>query len=443
MVTIINFLNLFLGATSIVLVIFLIIQNPAKKVEKLEFSLSQLEKNQEKLESLFRDEIRKNREEQANTLKSNTDSLIKSISEISVLQKNQLENFSNQINALTSSNEGRMDKLRESVDQNMDKLRQSTEDRLKSIQEDNSTKLEQMRATVDEKLSATLETRLGESFKLVSERLEQVHKGLGEMQTLASGVGDLKKVLTNVKTRGTWGEVQLGNLLEQIFTPEQYEKNAQIKKGSAERVEFAIKLPGQNGSKDKSDVLWLPIDSKFPQEDYQRLVDATEKGNQEAAEDAIRQLEMRLKSEAKTISDKYISPPNTTDFAIMFLPTEGLYSEALRRAGLCDQLQRDHRILVTGPTTLAALLNCLQMGFKTLAIEKHSSDVWKLLGAVKQEFGKFGDILDKTHKKLQEASNTIEEASKKTRNIEKRLKNVDTVSIAESETLLALADDTN
>ncbi len=247
--------------------------------------------------------------------------------------------------------------------------------------------------------------------------------------------------MTNVKTRGTWGEIQLGNLLEQFLSPDQYEKNVAVKKRSSERVEFAVKMPGNNGGKDAGDPVWLPIDSKFPQEDYQRLVDATESGDTEAADDAIKQLEIRLKNEARSIRDKYIDPPNTTDFAIMFLPTEGLYSEALRRAGLCDYLQREFRVVVTGPTTLAALLNCLQMGFNTIAVEKRSSEVWKLLGTVKAEFGKFGDILDKTHKKLQEASNTIEDAAKKTRTIERKLKNVQTISPAEPEELLAPSDE--
>ena len=279
-----------------------------------------------------------------------------------------------------------------------------------------------MRATVDEKLQSTLEKRLGESFKQVSERLEQVYKGLGEMRNLATGVGDLKKVLTNVKTRGTWGEIQLGNILEQILTPEQYAINVQTKKNSNERVEFAIKLPGQDSDKDQ--VVWMPIDAKFPQEDYQRLLDAQDEADKDAADKSIRNLEMRIKAEAKAIKEKYIDPPNTTDFAIMFLPVEGLYAEVLRRPGLCDILQRDYRVVVTGPTTLAALLNSLQMGFRTLAIEKRSSEVWELLGVVKTEFGKFGDVLSKTKKKLQEASNTINKAEVRTRAIERKLREV-------------------
>lgn len=415
---------------AVILLIIFLSRNSNKKIEKLEFLFSSFENKQDRLESLLRDENHKNRAEQSLSLKTSADSLIKSISEISGLQKSQLEMFGGQISALTLSNEQKMENLRHAV-----------EERLKAIQDDNGKKLEQMRATVDEKLSATLETRLGESFKLVSERLEQVHKGLGEMQTLASGVGDLKKVLTNVKTRGTWGEIQLGSLLEQIFTPDQYEKNVAVKKKSAERVEFAIKMPGNNGRKDAGDVVWLPIDSKFPQEDYQRLVDAAESGNAEAADEAIKQLEIRLKTEAKSIRDKYISPPDTTDFAIMFLPTEGLYSEALRRAGLCDHLQREFRVVVTGPTTLAALLNCLQMGFRTLAVEKRSSEVWALLGTVKAEFGKFGDILEKTQKKLQEASNTIDDATKKTRTIVRKLKDVQSINAPEAVTLLEADDE--
>jgi DNA recombination protein RmuC len=282
-----------------------------------------------------------------------------------------------------------------------------------------------MRATVDEKLQTTLEKRLGESFKQVSERLEQVYKGLGEMRNLATGVGDLKKVLTNVKTRGTWGEIRLSHILEQILTPDQYGVNVATKKNSNERVEFAIKLPGQDTDEQK--VVWMPIDSKFPQEDYQRLLDAQEAADKELSEKSIKNLEMRIKTEAKFIKEKYIDPPHTTDFGIMFLPIEGLYAEVLRRPGLCDTLQREFRIVVTGPTTLAALLNSLQMGFRTLAIEKRSSEVWELLGVVKTEFGKFGDVLAKTKKKLKEASNTIGQAEVRTRAIERKLRDVEQV----------------
>ena len=321
----------------------------------------------------------------------------------------------------------------------MDKMRETVEQRLKALQEDNAKKLEKMRLTVDEKLHKTLETRLGESFKLVSDRLEKVQKGLGEMQALASGVGDLKRVLTNVKTRGTWGEIQLGNLLEQILTPEQFESNVQVKKGSGERVEYAIKLPGKDDSPDE--VVWLPIDAKFPQEHYQRLLDAQEKADPVAAELAAKQLENRIKNSAKEIRDKYINPPNTTDFAIMFLPTEGLYAEVLRRPGLASGLQLDCRVTIAGPTTLAALLNSLQMGFRTLAIQQRSSEVWNVLAAVKAEFGKFGDILNRVYKQLGTARTTIETATRKTRTIERRLGKVQELPTEETTDLLMPPED--
>jgi len=279
-----------------------------------------------------------------------------------------------------------------------------------------------------------LEKRLGESFKMVSERLEQVHKGLGEMQNLASGVGDLKRVLTNVKTRGTWGEMQLANLLEQVLTPEQYAENVTTKLGSNEHVEFAIKLPGR-GEMDAS-VVWLPIDAKFPKEDYDRLVEASEKADPVAVEQAGKQLELRIKAEAKDIRDKYLDPPQTTDFAILYLSVEGLYAEALRRPGLLDTLQREYRVTVAGPTVLGALLNSLQMGFRTLAIEKRSSEVWKVLGAIKTEFARFGEIIDKVQRKLQEATNVIDSAATRTRAIERKLRTVQELPPAEAREFL-------
>jgi DNA recombination protein RmuC len=344
------------------------------------------------------------------------------ISETAQIQNKQYDSFANNLSRLTMSNEQKLDKMRETV-----------EEKLALLQRDNNEKLEKMRLTVDEKLHATLEQRLGESFKLVSERLELVHKGLGEMQSLAAGVGDLKKVLSNVKTRGIWGEISLANLLDQIFTTDQYQKNVATKSGSSERVEFAIKLPGRD--RDRANV-WLPIDAKFPQEDYQKLIEAQEQANPALAEQASKQLEARIKAEAKNIRDKYIDPPNTTDFAIMFLPTEGLYAEVIRRPGLCDALLRDCRIVVTGPTTLSALLNSLQIGFRTLAIEKRSSEVWVLLGAVKTEFGKFSEVLEKTQKKLQEASNSIDTAARKSRTIERKLKSVQELPASEAAGLL-------
>ncbi|MDD2499174.1 MAG: DNA recombination protein RmuC [Desulfitobacteriaceae bacterium] len=379
-----------------------------------------LEKNIETTGRVLQEEIARNRgeananarmerEELRGVFTGLSDSLLARVTDGTRIQTEQMDIFSRQLANLTQSNEQRLEKMRNTI-----------EGKLTLLQEDNSRKLEQMRATVDEKLHATLEKRLGESFRLVSDRLEQVHKGLGEMQSLAKGVGDLKKVLTNVKTRGTWGEIQLGSLLEQILTEEQYAQNVATKKGN-ERVEFAIRLPGR-GENDRE--VWLPVDAKFPQEDYQKLLEAQELSDAQMAEEAARQLENRIKAEAKAIKEKYLDPPHTTDFGIMFLPTEGLYAEVLRRPGLCETLQRVYRVVVTGPTTLAALLNSLQLGFRTLAIEKRSSEVWALLGAVKTEFGKFGDILDKTQKKLQEASNSIETAAKKTRNIERKLKKV-------------------
>ncbi len=282
--------------------------------------------------------------------------------------------------------------------------------------------MESIRSTVDEKLQTTLEKRLAESFKQVSERLEQVHKGLGEMQNLAVGVGDLKKVLSNVKTRGTWGEVQLGALLEQVLTPEQYEKNVPVT-GTMERVEFAVKLPGQ------SDTVWLPIDAKFPLEDYQRLVEASEAGDAVGVERAIQELEKRVRSSAKSIHDKYISPPRTTDFGILFLPTEGLYAEVMRRSIFVDQIQQDLRVIVAGPSTLLALLNSLQMGFRTLAITKRSSEVWELLGIVKAEFLKYHQVLGKVREKLDQASKTIDDAEQRTRVIQRKLNNVEEASL--------------
>ena len=308
-------------------------------------------------------------------------------------------------------------------------------EQLEKLRGENTAKLEQMRHTVDEKLQGTLEKRLGESFKLVSDRLEQVHKGLGEMQSLANGVGDLKRVLTNVKTRGTWGEVQLGNLLEQIFRADQYMREANCKKGSLERVDYAIRLPGKG---DQDPEVLLPIDSKFPNEDYERLQMAVERADPEAVEAAAKALEMRVRSFARDIRDKYVNPPVTTDFAILFLPTEGLYAEVLRRPGLMDMIQRDYKVVAAGPTTLGAILNAVQMGFKTMAIEKRSSEVWEILGAVKTEFGKYGDVLDKVQKKLQEASSSIDAVAVRKRAIDRQLRKVEAIPDSGAETLLAL-----
>jgi len=326
------------------------------------------------------------------------------------------------LNRLAESLGERLRSLSEANERRLGEVRAAVETRLGALQEGNEKKLEQMRATVDEKLHATLEQRLGESFKQVADRLEQVHKGLGEMQTLARDVGSLNRVLTNVKTRGIFGEVQLAGLLEQVFTPEQYATNQATVPGSAERVEFAIRLPGQ---REDGAPLWLPIDAKFPREDYERLLDAQERADLPAMDAAAKGIETRLRLEARSIRDKYISPPHTTDFAILFVPTEGLYAEALRRPGLVQAMQREHKVMLAGPTTLLATLSSLQMGFRTLALEKRSAEVWEVLGAVKTEFGKFGDILAKTKKKLEEASNSIDAAEVRTRAMVRQLKGVE------------------
>jgi DNA recombination protein RmuC len=321
------------------------------------------------------------------------------------------------------------------LEQNLARSRDAIDARLRGMQDDNQKKLDEMRATVDEKLQATIEQRLGAAFKQVSDRLEAVHKGLGEMQSLAVGVGDLKRVLTNVKTRGGFGETQLEALLADTLAPGQFAKNVQTRPGSAERVDFAVRMPnGQPGANGAP--LWLPIDAKFPQEDYARLQDAVERADLPGIEAAGRALETRVRGEAKTIRDKYIAPPLTTDFALLFLPTEGLYAEVLRRPGLFDALQREQKVVLVGPTTLAALLNSLQMGFRTLAIEQRSHEVWQLLGAVKQQFGQFGQLLDKVDKKLQEASSTIGDAARKTRFIQGRLGKVEALPDHEAVALL-------
>ncbi|HTL15234.1 MAG TPA: DNA recombination protein RmuC [Thermomonas sp.] len=333
-----------------------------------------------------------------------------------------------QLRELTARNEQRIGEMRATLEQ-----------QLKALQADNAARLEQMRATVDEKLHATLETRLGQSFKLVSERLEAVQRGLGEMQSLAAGVGDLKRVLTNVKDRGGWGEVQLEGILEQVLTAEQYARGVRVRPGSNEAVDFAVRLPGRG---DDDLHVWLPIDAKFPREDYERLLDAQERSDVDAVRTAGVQLERAIRVQAKSISEKYVVPPHTTDFALMFLPTEGLYAETIRRPGLIDALQREHRVVIAGPTTFTALLNSLQMGFRTLAIEKRSSEVWRLLGAVKSEFGKFATVLEKAHGQLDTVQNSLKQAGVRTRQIERKLKGVETLPGGDAQQLLgAEADD--
>ena len=369
-----------------------------------------LDRARESDAKLFREEFSRNREEAgaaakaqreelASTLKNVSDSNFRSLGEISAILRGQLEQVVNQ-----------SAKVADKVDL-----------RLKELQQDNAQQIDRMRATVDEKLQGTLEKRLAESFKLVSDRLEQVHHGLGTMQQLASDVGGLQRVLTNVKTRGGWGEVQLGALLEEVLAPEQFARNVRMREGSGENVEFAIRLPGyENGVP-----VWLPIDAKFPVEDYHRLIAAQESADPVATEQAMKSLEAQLRKSAKEICTKYINPPQTTNFALMFLPTEGLYAEAIRRLGLVEQVQRECKVIFAGPTTLAALLNSLQMGFRTLAIQKSSSEVWGLLATVRSEFGKFGGLLEGVKKKLEQASNQIDDVVRKSRTIEKRLNRVD------------------
>jgi len=319
----------------------------------------------------------------------------------------------------------RLSELTTSTEKKMEALRGMVDDKLGQIQADNARQLDRMRETVDDKLQTTLEKRLGDSFQMVSERLELVHQGLGDMRNLAAGVGDLKKVLTNVKARGTWGEVQLGALLEEILSPEQYFKNVKINESAGDFVEFAIKLPGQSET-DTESVL-VPVDAKFPVEDYQRLLEAQEKSDATAAEEAIRQLESGIKKAARDIARKYILPPKTTDFGIMFLPSEGLYAEVIRRTALVAALQREYHVVVTGPTTFAALLNSLQMGFRSLAIQKRSGEVWKVLGEVKSAFGRFGDTLDAVHKRLEQAAHSVDDARKKSKTIQNKLRAVETL----------------
>jgi DNA recombination protein RmuC len=374
----------------------------------------------EDAEAAFRD-----REERAQSATLLSQSVSTQFGQFGALQGERLEAFARELNRFSLG-----------LDERFERLKQSVEGRLVAIQADNANKLEEMRRTVDEKLHATLEQRLGESFKLVSERLEQVHRGLGEMQTLAAGVGDLKRVLTNVKTRGTWGEVQLSALLEQLLTVDQFAANVATRPGSNERVDFAIRLPG----KDDGAVVWLPIDAKFPIEDYQRLLEAQDRGDPAQVEEAAKAIELRLKNEARSIRDKYVAPPHTTDFALLYLPIEGLYAEALRRPALAEMLQRDYRVSLAGPTTLAALLNSLQMGFRTLAIEQRSAEVWAVLGAVKTEFGKFGEALAHTRKKLDEASNSIGKAETRSRQLSRRLKEVEALPVAVAEQLIGVAE---
>lgn len=406
----------------IIALVVVLVARPARvDLSPLEARLDGQEAGHERIERTTRDEMARGRVE------------------ATTQAKDLREEVAATVSRLGDSMVKGMGALSESNDRHMEALRATMEERLRALQEENAAKLEQVRQSVDERLQGTLEARLGESFRAVSERLEQVHRGLGEMQALASGVGDLKRVLTNVKTRGTWGEVQLGTLLEQVLAPGQYEANVATKEGSADRVEFAIRLPGRDAQDATS--VWLPIDAKFPQEDYQRLVEASDRGDADGVEVAARQLETRVKLSARDIHDKYLDPPHTTDFGILFLPTEGLYAEVLRRPALADGLQRDLRVAIAGPTTLWAILNSLQMGFRTLAIEKRSSEVWVVLGSIKTQFAKFGELLGGVQKKLQEASNKMDAVARQSRTIQRKLRDVQELPVADAPSLfLAPAD---
>lgn len=379
---------------------------------------------------------RANREEVARRLEVVSQTLREQLAQVAAASeaaaRANREEAASQLAQFAAAQQQQLGDLMRSIQMNLAEVRSTLAAQLQTLQQGNETKLEQMRATVEEKLQTTLEARLGESFKQVSERLEEVHRGLGEMRGLAQGVGDLKRVLTNVKTRGGYGEVQLAALLEQVLTPEQYASNVATRPGSRDRVEFAIRLPGQGGEQP----VWLPIDAKFPVEDYARLQDAQERADLAAVDEAARALEARVKLEAKTIREKYVEPPHTTDFALLFLPTEGLYAEVLRRPGLVEALQRDLRVVVAGPTTLAAMLNSLQMGFRTLAIEKRSAEVWQVLGAVKTEFEKFGGVLEKLKGQLATATKTIESAEVRTRQMNRKLREVEALPAAEAQKLL-------
>ncbi len=348
-------------------------------------------------------------------------------------------NLTTQLGSISEGNARRLTEVRETLDAQLARVREALNQQLEQLSVKNEAKLDEMRRTVDEKLQITLETRLGESFKQVADRLEQVHKGLGEMQTLAQGVGDLKHLLTNVKTRGTFGEAQLGALLEQVFVAEQFAAQIATVPGSKNVVDYAIRLPGRSddGSPENKQC-WLPIDSKFPTEDYERLLDAQERADQVAAEMAAKALEARIRLEAKSMAEKYVSPPYTTDFAILFLPSEGLYAEVLRRPGLMDTLQRDHRVTLAGPTTLLAMLNSLQMGFRTLALEQRSSEVWQVLGAVKTEFNRFGEFVSKVKSQAETVVKTLEQADTRTRAVNRKLKDVEALTESQAQNLLPL-----
>ena len=399
-------------------------QAQAERLERelrSEISQSGVQGRQEAMHNLtlFQQSLLQQSAEATRTQNQQIDALAQ---QLALLQKSLTDSLAQQVNALSEANARRLTEMRGTM-----------ETQLAQLQQSNAAKLDEMRQTVDEKLQATLQARLGESFKQVADRLEQVHKGLGEMHTLAQGVGDLKHLLTNVKTRGMFGEAQLASLLEQVLTPEQYAVQVATRPGDKNRVDFAIRLPGRS---DSGEPVWLPIDAKFPNEDYERLLEAQGRADPIQAELCAKALENRIKLEAKSIAEKYLEPPHTTDFAVMFLPTEGLYAEVLRRPGLMETLQREHRVTLAGPTNLMAMLNALQMGFRTLALEKRSSEVWQVLGAVKTEFGKFGDVLDKVRNQTQTVLNTLDQAQTRSNVMNRALRQVDALPESQAQALL-------
>ncbi|WP_353152993.1 DNA recombination protein RmuC [Herminiimonas fonticola] len=468
---------LLLAVVIIALQIVAILRNRAVDITpQLTTLQNELQRHQqqgsERIERELREQVQSTAQATRQELGSNftqfQQALATQLTSVATLQNNQIDSFAQQLAKLNEANAQQLEAMRQAITlqaqtgreeqatalkrfgdtlnqtlttltesnaQRMAEVRATLEAKIKDLQTDNGARLEEMRKTVDEKLHATLEQRLGESFKLVSDRLEKVHQGLGEMQQLAIGVGDLKRVLTNVKTRGTWGEVQLEMLLEQVLTPDQYAKNVETIPGSGARVEFAIKLPGND---DGQTPIWMPIDAKFPKEQYERLAEAADRADADGVLLAGKELEAVVRGEAKKIAEKYLSPPLTTDFAILFLPTEGLYAEVMRRPGLADDLQRTHRVSIAGPSTLSALLNSLQMGFRTLALEKRSSEVWQVLGAVKTEFGKFGDVLAATKATLERAAKNIEQAETRSRQMTRKLKSVEALPSEAAQQLLGV-----
>ena len=429
---------------NLLLLVWLVVRPPvAPKDDENAKLLNGVADINDRLERELRREIsdnaRSSRQELASVFATFQQTLVQQSFEATRSQNTQIDAFSQQLGrlqkTLSDTLSVQLHSLSESNARRMGEVRETLEKQLAQLQQSNADKLDEMRRTVDEKLQNTLETRLGQSFKQVADRLEQVHKGLGEMQTLAQGVGDLKHLLTNVKTRGIFGEAQLAALLEQVFTVEQYAAQVVTRRGGKNPVDFAIKLPGRS---DSGEPLWLPIDAKFPNEDYERLLDAQQRADGPGAEVAGKALELRIRLEAKSICEKYIEPPYTTDFAILFLPTEGLYAEVLRRPGLMENLQREYRITLAGPTTLLAMLNSLQMGFRTLALEKRSSEVWQVLGAVKTEFGKFGDVLAKVKSQTETVLNTLNSAEQRSRVMGKALRNIEALPEADAARLIPL-----